>query len=74
MLIAMVLSLFGVIHSPLPGDKMFLPYQLQSPNEQRIVWEMVASYAVMAAILFVIGATTRSHNQPVNTDEEFEKL
>lgn len=73
--IAAALTLFGVIHSPLPGDKMFLPWSLPwGSAESRVVIEFAACYLLMAGLLLAI-QTFSSNDQPViNTDEAFEKL
>jgi len=74
LVIAAVLTVFGVIHSPLPGDKMFLPWDLTDAMNIRVVWELVACYLLMAAILVLTGRFTRDLNPPINSDEEFEAL
>ena len=72
--IAAVLTVFGVIHSPLPGDKMFLPWELTESMNVRVVWELAACYLLMAGFLVLTGRFTRDLNPPINTDEEFEAL
>jgi AGZA family xanthine/uracil permease-like MFS transporter len=44
------LTLFGVMHSPLPGGAMFLPWQLSSPDA-RVPWEYGAGYFLVAVVL-----------------------
>lgn len=74
LLVAAVLTLFGVIHSPLPGDRMFWPWTLTDPAQIRVVVELVGCYLLMAGLLVGIGASTARINPPISTDEEFERL
>lgn len=69
--------LFGVIHSPLPGDQMFLPWQMTDPeifteNTRKIVLEFAIAYLIMAVLMFALGNMTKA--KPIDTDEEFEQL
>ncbi len=72
--IAAALTSFGVIHSPLSGDRMFWPWTLGwGSAECRVVVEFAACYLLMAGLLIAIPRF--APNQPqINTDEEFEKL
>lgn len=73
--IAAGLTWFGVIHSPLPGDKMLLPWRdLTDPAHLRMVAEMATVYTIMAGILWGIGRLTRGVNRPIESDEEFEAI
>ncbi len=74
LLIAAVLTAFGVIHSPIPGDKMFWPWQLADSTQIRVVVELIVSYLLMALIFFVVGWTTRKDNPQIHSDEEFERI
>jgi adenine/guanine/hypoxanthine permease len=82
LMIAAAFTAVGMIHSPLAGDKMFWPTELlASPgqgtfdaSQQRVVWEMIASYLLMAGLLVVIWGTTGAVNPPLDSDEEFERL
>ena len=75
-LIAGVFTLFGIIHSPLPGDKMFWPSAIMDfePNARKIVIEFSIAYGVMAAILVGLGWYMKDELAPIDSDEEFEKL
>ena len=60
MLTAGVFTLFGIIHSPLPGNQIFLPFGPESwggivldAANRRNVLEFVAGYAASALIFFV---------------------
>ena len=69
--------LFGVIHSPLAGDQMFLPWQMNDAAmfdelSKKVVLEFAVAYLVMAVLMFVLGSVSKS--DPIETDEEFEKL
>lgn len=56
-----MLVLFGAIHSPLSGDKMFLPWQLSdagifSEATGGIVINFAVAYLIMAVLMFVLGS------------------
>ena len=64
------------MHSPLFGDKMFLPWNLGDttmfqPNEKMLVIQLAIAYVVMAGILFALGKF--GDYKPINSDQEFEK-
>lgn len=72
-----ILVLFGFIHSPLVGDRMFLPWEMSDPEVfdaglKRIVIEFAVVYLIMAMLMFAMGSTTRE--KTIDTDEEFEQL
>ena len=69
-----MLILFGIIHSPLPGDEMFFPWNLNSmtPAQQTVVIQFAISYFVMAVTMFGLG--TWSTEKTIDNDEDFEKL
>lgn len=71
-----ILTLFGVMHSPLPGDRMFLPTQLaeMAVAERGMVIQFAAAYLVMAAIPCGLLWLWRGRLTPLSTDEEFEAL
>lgn len=61
----------GLVHSPLPGSQLFLPWGPESwdswvlPAEQRpLVWEFVAGYGVSAAFLAIWAAWLGRQEQP----------
>jgi AGZA family xanthine/uracil permease-like MFS transporter len=68
-LLAAIFTLFGVIHSPLPGSPLFLPIGL--PVEvQRPVFQYALGYAIAAALLFVWGFMLRSQGvKPLDGDQ-----
>ena len=72
---AAVLVLFGVMHSPLPGDRMFWPFAIvEMPAESRnYVIQFFIAYLVMAGICFGMAATI-SKDDFIDTDEAFEAL
>ncbi|HMP79395.1 MAG TPA: hypothetical protein PKD54_08090, partial [Pirellulaceae bacterium] len=72
--VAALLTFFGVIHSPLAGDRMFWIGQIEGAAELRIVVELVVCYAIMGGLLLVIARFTRDVNRPIHTDEEFDSL
>ncbi len=72
-----MLVMFGVIHSPLDGDRMFLPWNLSDPDQfdlasKRIVLEFAVAYLIMSILMFLMGYL--NDDEPINTDEEYERL
>ncbi len=77
-----VLVLFGVIHSPYVGDRMFWPWEIGlvtgdegaivNPAIRKITLEFAASYLLMALIVLGMGVWSRA--RPIDTDQEFEAL
>ena len=69
-----ILVLFGIIHSPLAGDEMFFPWNLNSfaPSQKSVVIQFCLAYFVMALTMFGLGIW--SQERPITSDEEFEKL
>ena len=71
-----VLTMFGFMHSPLPGDKTFFPWQIKDAVfdglPRKLVIEFAIAYLVMAVLMFLMGWLTTQ--TPVETDEDFEKL
>ena len=55
-------TLFGVMHSPLPGSPLFLPWQL-AEESQRFVYQFGLGYALVGAMLLVWGLLCQ---QPVD--------
>jgi AGZA family xanthine/uracil permease-like MFS transporter len=69
--------LFGVMHSPLPGDQMYLPWSLSDPalfdiQARQTVFQFALAYLVMAVVMFLVGSMTK--DTPIDNDTEFEKL
>ncbi|MGE8212235.1 MAG: hypothetical protein ACN6Q8_01455, partial [Stenotrophomonas sp.] len=50
LLVAAVLSAFGVIHSTDPRGGVYLPWQLEGLR-QAITWQISAAYAVLATVI-----------------------
>ena len=72
-----MLVLFGVMHSPLPGDKMFMPWNLSNPeifdaDSKRVVIQFAIAYLVMAVLMFIMGNLLKG--KTIDSDEEFENL
>lgn len=72
-----VLVLFGVMHSPLMGDKMFLPWNLADEtmfqaSEKALVIQLAIAYVVMSLLLFAIGRFMPQ--EVINSDAEFDKI
>ncbi|MDB4766776.1 permease [bacterium] len=72
---ASVLILFGVMHSPLPNDSIFLPTEIAKMPEasRNYVIQYCVAYLVMAGICFGMSAVT-SDDEFIDTDETFEAL
>ncbi len=73
-----ILTLFGVMHSPFFGDKMFLPWELFSEGvavaERKIVIEFAIAYLVMALLMFGLGAAMKDKLDIITTDQDYEEL
>ncbi len=79
-----ILILFGIMHSPIPGDKMYWPWEIGlvtdlatnqtylDPAVRQIVIEMAIAYLVMALLMFGLGWLLRP--EPIESDEQYEKL
>ncbi len=79
-----ILVLFGIMHSPIPGDKMYWPWEIglvtdlatgqlkSDPDIRRIILEFAAAYLVMALLMLGLGLLMRP--APVESDEQFESL
>ena len=79
--VAAALTLFGVMHSPIDGDKMFLPWNLgiettpsgeTSVDLRVIVGQFTAAYLIMAALMF--GLWKASPSKIIQSDDEYEAL
>jgi AGZA family xanthine/uracil permease-like MFS transporter len=81
--IAGILVLFGIIHSPVPGDRMFWPWQaglVPGPSGglvadaaiRKVILEFSAAYLLMALILFVLGWWLRP--APIDSDTQYEQM
>ena len=57
-LVAALFTIFGVMHSPLPGSPLFLPWQL-AEEAQRFVYQFALGYLLVAALLLVWGLLSR---------------
>jgi AGZA family xanthine/uracil permease-like MFS transporter len=68
-LLAGGLALFGVIHSPLPGGRLFLPWQLDAAM-QPYPLRFAVGYAVAAALLLVWGTWQNLRESRLPRSEE----
>jgi AGZA family xanthine/uracil permease-like MFS transporter len=74
-----LLTLFGLMHSPLPGDQMFWPWQMSdtsifSSEQTKFVRDFAIAYLVMALLMLGLAALLKDDSKPIDTDEEFENL
>jgi AGZA family xanthine/uracil permease-like MFS transporter len=67
--VAAICTLFGVMHSPLPGSPLFLPWQL-AEESQRFVYQFALGYLLTAGMLMVWGLLNK---QPAE-DEAWSPL
>lgn len=72
-------TLFGLMHSPLDGDRMFLPWRLfdpefASPEQLNISLQFTIAYLIMAALMVGLAALLGNQLKPIDTDEEYEQL
>ena len=60
MTVAGVMVLFGVMHSPLSGDRMFWPTAIgeMEASTRNLIVQLAVTYFVMAGILFGVGKFT----------------
>ena len=75
--VAAVLVMFGVIHSPLDGEKMFLPWNLffeSMQSHQKIVLQIAGSYLVMAGLVWMMELAKGPNDKLITSDEEYEAL
>ena len=63
------LTLFGVMHSPLPDGSMFWPWQIGDTVLQRLTWEYAAGYLVVAVLIYFLGQWS-SKDSGVSGDNE----
>lgn len=74
-----VFTLFGLMHSPLEGDKVFWPWGLFSDakfslSERTIVLEFAGAYLLMALLVAGLGIAMVGKTKIITTDEEYEQL
>lgn len=54
-LLCSILTMFGIMHSPLPGSPMFVPWQLVEATQHHVVSYLVG-YIAVAVVLYAWGA------------------
>ena len=67
------------MHSPLPGDRMFWPWQLFdgatfSAEQAASVRDFAIAYLVMALLMYGLEVFLGEDLKTIDSDEEFEKL
>ncbi len=74
MLTAGILTLFGVVHSPLPGNQLFLPFGPESwgsvvldPSNRASVLEYAAGYGASAILFFAWSVVKKESKLPAST-------
>lgn len=70
-------TLFGFVHSPIDGDKLYDPRMLMSEvmHEHRMqVMQIAGGYLVAAILVSLMEFTKRSRADTIDTDEQYEAL
>ena len=73
MLVCAACSLFGLIHSPLPGGPLFLPWQLEE-SVRELPFRFAAGYAAAAVLVAAWGVWYESTNPPPVDPDELEPI
>ena len=74
-----VMSTFGLMHSPLPDDQMFLPHQLFDSNvmdfkQSSIALQFICTYLLAAGLMFGLGSLLKDEITPIDSDKDYESL
>lgn len=79
-LVAAGLSMFGLMHSPLTDDQMFMPYQLfdqssvMTDQQSSISLQFICMYVIAAGIMFGLGAMLKNKVNVIESDEQYQEL
>jgi len=76
-LLLFIFTLFGFVHSPWDGDKLYDPRMLFSEvmHEHRMqVMQIAGGYLVAAILVWLMVFTKRSRTDTIDTDEQYEAL
>ena len=78
-LVAALLTTFGLMHSPLAKDRMYLPHQLfdldvMSLKQRSIAIQFICTYLLAAGLMFGLGFIFRNDNLTIDSDEAYENL
>jgi AGZA family xanthine/uracil permease-like MFS transporter len=65
-----ILTLFGVMHSPLPDGSMFWPWKIGDTVLQRLTWEYAAGYLVVAVLIYFLGHLSSKYQRASGDDED----
>ena len=74
-----VLTMFGLMHSPLKDDQMFLPHKLfdlevMSFEQRSIAIQFICTYLLAGGLMFGLGFLLRNDAVVIDSDEAFENL
>ena len=74
-----LLTMFGLMHSPLADDRMFLPNQLfdsdvMSAAQSSIAIQFICTYLLAAGLMFGLGFLFRNEAVTIDSDEAYENL
>jgi hypothetical protein len=72
-----VFTLFGFVHSPWDGDKLYDPRMLltEKMHEHRMqVMQIAGGYFASALIVWLMELTKRSRTDTIDSDEQYEAL
>ena len=65
-----VLTLCGVMHSPLPDGSMFWPWKIGDTVLQRLTWEYAAGYLVVAVLIYFLGHWSSKYQRASGDHED----
>ena len=73
-----IMTMFGLMHSPLAFDQMYLPHQLfdskvMSFEQSSIAIQFICTYLLAAGLMFALGFLFRNA-PPIDSDEAYENL
>ena len=77
--IGALFTVFGLMHSPLSGDRMFWPHQLFDETifnheQHSIAIQFAIAYVIVGGLMLGLGQLLKGKMTVINTDEDYEKL
>jgi len=73
------MSMFGLMHSPLPNDQLFSPHQLFDSDvipikAASVAIQFICTYLLAAGLMFGLGSMLKDNITPIDSDEAYENL
>lgn len=73
------MSMFGLMHSPLPNDQLFSPHQLFDSDvipikAASVAIQFICTYLLAAGLMFGLGSMLKDKITPIDSDEAYENL